>query len=318
MVKLSSEVKSSKCMKDILSATLCEMGEEDNRIVVFDADLANPSGTSVFGKKFPERFFDCGIMEANMAGAAGGISDAGAIPFWHTFAAFASRKCADQVFMAMCYPKANVKILASDPGITAQDNGGSHQAMEDMGLLMGFQNLTLLEPADNVAFQWMLKKVKEEWGVHYIRFFRRDQDSIYEEGTEFEIGKANLLRDGTDVTIIASGIEVRESLKAAEALEKQGISARVVDMFTWLPLDREMIARCAAETGAIVIAENHSVNNGLGHAVAAVVTETKPCPCEFVGIREFGEVGTVAYLSERFGIDAKSIAEAAKKAVARK
>lgn len=318
MFKLSEKTKADKCMKDILSETLCQMGEQDERVVVFDADLAGPSGTIVFGKKFPERFFNCGIMEANMAGAAAGISDAGAIPYFHTFSAFASRKCADQIFMTMCYPKANVKILASDPGITAQDNGGSHQGMEDMGMMMGFQNIVLLEPADGVALKWALQQAKEDWGVHYIRFFRRDQGSIYEDGATFTIGKANLLKDGTDVTIIASGIEVRAALTAAELLEAKGISARVVDMFTWKPLDREMIERCAKETGAIVVAENHSVNNGLGNAVAAVVAETAPVPCQFVGIREFGEVGDVAYLSKRFGIDADSIAAAAEKAIARK
>ena len=318
MLKLSEKAKSDKCMKDILSATLCQMGEEDPRVVVFDADLAGPSGTSVFGKKFPERFFDCGIMEAHMAGAAGGISDSGAIPFFHTFSAFASRKCADQIFMTMCYPKMNVKILASDPGITAQDNGGSHQGMEDMGMLMGLHNITLLEPADNVALEWMLREVKDTWGVHYIRFFRRDQDSVYAEGTTFEIGKANLLKDGSDVTIIASGIEVREALKAAETLAAKGVSARVVDMFTWKPIDREMIERCAKETGACVVAENHSADNGLGHAVAAVLAETTPCPCEFVAIHDFGEVGDVAYLSKRFGLDSDSIAAAAEAVIARK
>ena len=318
MFKLSEKIKDDKCMKDILSATLCEMGEEDNRVVVFDADLANPSGSVVFGKKFPERFFECGIMEQHMAGAAGGISDSGAVPFFHTFSAFASRKCADQIFMTMCYPKANVKILASDPGITAQDNGGSHQGMEDMGILMGFHNITLMEPADNVMFRWMLKEVKDVWGVHYLRFFRRDQDSIYEEGSTFEIGKANLLKDGTDVTIIASGIEVREALKAAELLAKENISARVVDMFTWKPLDEEMIEKCAKETGAIVVAENHSADNGLGNAVAAAAARRCPVPMEFVGIHEFGEVGDVKFLMERFGLGPDCIAEAAKKAAARK
>lgn len=318
MVKLSKETRSAKCMKDILSDTLCEMASTDNRVVVFDADLAGPSGTAVFGEKYPERFFDCGIMEAHMAGAAGGISDAGAVPYFHTFSAFASRKCADQIFMAMCYPKANVKILGSDPGITAQDNGGSHQGMEDMGMLMGLQNITLLEPADNTVFKWLLKQVKDTWGVHYIRFFRRDQDSVYSEDSTFEIGKANLLRDGTDVTIVASGIEVREALKAADVLAAKGIGARVVDMFTWKPLDVDMIDNCAQQTGAFVIAENHSVDNGLGHAVAAALAETKPCPCEFVGIKEFGEVGDIAFLMKRFGIGAENIVAAAERVIERK
>jgi len=318
MVKLSQKAKADKAMKDVLSETLCEMGAEDRRVVVFDADLAGPSGTAVFGKKFPERFFDCGIMEANMAGAAGGISESGAIPFIHSFSAFASRKCMDQIFMAMCYPKANVKILASDPGITAQDNGGSHQGMEDMGMLMGLHNITLLEPADDVAFRWMLRTVKDTWGVHYIRFFRRAQDSIYDQDTQFELGKANILRDGSDVTIFASGIEVREALTAADLLAAKGIRARVADMFTWKPIDEQMIVRCARETGAIVTAENHSEDNGLGHAVAAVLAQTVPCPCEFIGIHEFGEVGDLPFLLRRFGLGAESIAAAAEKAIARK
>lgn len=318
MIKLSANTKSPKCMKDIFTEALLEFGAEDERVVVLDADLAKPSGSAAFGAQYPNRFFDCGIMEANMAGCAAGLSDIGLIPFMHTFAAFASRKCADQIFQTMCYPKANVKIIGTDPGVTAALNGGSHMGMEDMGILMGFQNITLLEPADNVALKALLKAVKDEWGVHYLRMYRRDNDSVYEEGSEFAIGKANLLRDGADVTIIASGIEVREALTAAEQLAEKGLSARVVDMFTWKPLDEDMIVESAEKTGAIVVAENHSLNNGLGSAVAQALARKRPVPAEFVGITEFGVVGNLDYLLPRFRLTANDIVSAAQRAVERK
>ncbi len=305
--------------KTVMGETLLKMMAEDKRVVVLDADLANASGMSVIRDKYPERFFDCGIQEANMVGTAAGISESGAIPFTHTFACFASRKCLDQIFLSACYAGLNVKLIGTDPGVTAATNGGSHQGMEDMGSLISINNITLIDVTDTVMLADLLPKVKDRYGVHYMRVYRRDTQLVYAEGSTFEIGKGNLLRDGKDLTIIASGIEVAEALKAANILAEQGISARVVDMFTWRPLDDELVVRCAKETGAILTAENHVIASGLGRAVAGTVVRNAPVPMDFIGINEqFGEVGSLPFLMKRFELTAEDIAKKAVALIAKK
>ena len=254
-----------------------------------------------------------------MVSAAAGMSDAGMIPFTHTFAAFATRRCLDQIFLSACFNRFNVKIIGTDPGVNSAHNGATHQGVDDMGQLMGFPNITLLEPSDCVMLKDLLHQMKETWGAYYMRTFRKESYTLYKPGSTFDIGKGNLIRDGKDITLIASGNMVAESLEAAKALAEQGISARVVDMFTWKPLDKELVARCAAETGAIVTAENHQTTCGLGRAVAAAAAEECPVPMGFVGIQDqFSETGTADYLRQKFGLRAPHIVEKARQVLAKK
>ncbi len=300
--------------------TLLAMAAEDSRVCVLDADLMNAAGTKRFRDSYPERTFDCGVQEANMVGVAAGLSATGLIPFAHTFSTFASRRACDQIFMSCLYARQNVKIVGSDPGITAALNGGTHMPFEDVGILRSMPEVTVAEPADAIAVEAITRLAKETYGTWYIRLTRKSAPVIYEKGTTFAIGKANKLQDGRDVTIIAMGYCVAESLKAAEILKAEGISARVLDMFCVKPIDRDAIIAAAEETGALVTAENHNVINGLGSAVADVLCEDG-CyvPLEKIGVQdEFGEVGPAGYLAERFHLTAVDIAKKARKAIERK
>lgn len=299
--------------------TLLAMAEEDNRVVVLDADLMNAAGTKPFRAAYPERTFDCGVQEANMIGVAAGLSSRGFIPFTHTFGPFAARRACDQIFMSCAYAKQNVKVIGSDPGITAALNGGTHMPFEDMGIMSTIPEMTVAEPCDAVAVNKVIRVAKDTFGTWYIRLHRKPAPVIYEAETDFVVGKANELKDGSDVTIIAMGYLVAEALKAAEALEAEGISARVLDMWCLKPLDKEAVIKAAKETGAIVTAENHNVVNGLGSAVASALALEMPVPVEMVGVQdEFGEVGQPNYLSERFKLTAAEIVNKAKKAITRK
>lgn len=306
-------------MRDVYCNTLMELAEKDNRIVILDADLMKSMGMVPFAKAFPERAFDVGIQEANMVGVAAGLSATGKIPFAHSFAPFASRRCFDQVFLSCGYAKLNVRIVGSDPGITAAFNGGTHMPFEDMGLMRNIPDITILEPVDASMLKDIVEQTVDRYGIFYIRLLRKNAVKIYESGSNFEIGKGIPLKDGCDVTLIATGILVSETLKAAEMLEKEGISARVVNIFTWKPIDTDIIIKCAKETGAIVTAENHNILTGLGSAVAEVLVENEPVPMERIGVKDlFGEVGPVEYLAERFEMTSKDIAAKARKAVLRK
>ena len=306
-------------MRDAYCKTLVELATKDKRIVALDADLAKSMGMVPFMKEFPERFIDVGIQEANMVGVAAGLSATGKIPFAHSFAPFASRRCFDQVFLSCGYAKLNVRIIGSDPGITAAFNGGTHMPFEDLGLMRNIPDITILEPVDAVMLKDLVTQTADRYGVFYIRLLRKNAIKIYEEGSTFEIGKGIRLKNGKDVTIIATGIMVSEALKAAEILEKEGISARVVNIFTLKPIDTELIVECARETGAIVTAENHNILTGLGSAVAEVLVENQPVPMERVGVKDmFGEVGPVDYLAKRFEMTAEDIAVKARKAMERK
>lgn len=312
-------VKDNKMMRDVYCATLMDMAEQDNRVVALDADLMKSMGMMPFLEKFPERTFNCGVMEANMIGVAAGLSATDKIPFAHTFGPFASRRCFDQVFISAAYAQLNVRIVGSDPGITAAYNGGTHMPFEDMGLMRGIPGATVIEPTDGVMLENIMRQVKDMYGVFYIRLLRKEPVKIYEEGSEFEIGKGVTIKDGSDVTLITSGFLTSETLKAADMLEAQGISARVVNMFTWKPIDKEIIVKCANETGAIVTVENHNIINGLGSAVAEVLAENTPVPMERIGSRDrFGEVGPVDYLQKVFEMTAEDITDKAKHVIERK
>ena len=255
MVKLLPEFqKSATGMKDTFARVLIDMADQDSRVVYLDADLANPAGMlTTYGKAHPDRFIDCGIMEANMVGTATGLSAAGMVPFAHSFSCFIGRQALDSIFLTGGFAQQNVKLIGSDPGITAEQNGASHAGMEDFGILKNIPGITLIDPCDPVEFEAVLRLSKEQYGMFYIRYNRKAVPVIYDASSSFDLSKGNLLREGTDVTLIASGIMVHEALVAADMLKQQGISAAVADIFTWKPLDEELICRCAAKTGAMAI-----------------------------------------------------------------
>ena len=306
-------------MRDACCQTLMDMAEKNKDIVVLDSDLVNSSGLKPFFKFFPDRAIECGIAEANMIGIAAGLSAVGKVPFAHSFGCFASRRVCDQIMISCSYAKLNVRIIGSDPGVTAAKNGGTHMPFEDMGVLRSIPDITLIEPTDPVMMKDIIRQLVDAYGVYYIRMVRKEATSIYKEGSTFEIGKGNLIVDGSDVTIFASGIMVEEAVNASTILKTEGISARVVDMFTWKPIDKEMIARCAKETGCFVTAENHNVVGGLGAAIAEETVKSCPVPIEMVGVQDrFGQVGSVPFLKKEYNLTAMDIIEAARKAVARK
>lgn len=322
MIKLAERKTNEKTLASTYSEYLMEAMGRDDKIMHVECDL----GLSIvkfdifqFIEKYPERWVDVGIQEANAVGFACGASHAGMKPWVHSFGPFMSRRAADQVFMAGAYSKANVNLIGSDPGVVAMYNGGTHMPFEDTAIMRAIPEIAIVEPADNVAAKALYPQLEAYQGMTYTRLARKSVTNIYEEGSEFKLGKGNVLREGKDVTLIAAGIEVEEALIAAEILEKEGISAKVVDMFCIRPIDRELVIESARETGAIVTCENHSVNGGLGDAVTQVVMEECLVPVERVGSHEkFGQVGDMQFLKEQYGMDGASIAEAAKKVIARK
>lgn len=300
---------------------LIELAETHPELVVMDADLMGAMGTKPFAAKYPERTVDCGIQEANMVGVAVGLSLEGKIPFAHTFGPFMSRRATDQIFISGAYAKANVKLIGSDPGITAKTNGGTHMPFEDMGIMRSIPEMTIIEPTDITMLNYVMGWMADHYGMQYMRLVRKECYKIYEDGTEFEVGKAVTVRDDADadVTIIASGFCVAQSIKAARELERQGIRTRILDMFTWKPLDDEAVVRAAVETGAIVTAENHNLTTGLGAAVSEVVVRNHPVPMELIGVNDrFGQVGSLDYLAEQYHMTVPDIVDAAKRAIARK
>lgn len=319
-IAIAKELKEdSKMMRDVYCATLLDMAEQDERVVALDADLMKSMGMMPFLEKYPERTFNCGVQEANMIGVAAGLSATNKIPFAHTFGPFATRRCFDQVFISAAYAQLNVRVMGSDPGITAAYNGGTHMPFEDMGIMRNIPGMTVIEPTDSVMLENIMRQVKDMYGVFYIRLLRKEPMKIYEEGSKFKIGKGVTLKDGDDVALITSGFLTSETLKAAETLESEGIKARVVNMFTWKPIDKELIINCANETGAIVTVENHNIINGLGSAVAEVLVENIPVPMERIGSQDkFGEVGSVDYLKKAFEMTAEDIIKKVKKVLARK
>lgn len=306
-------------MRDAYAETMTELVKENPRIVYLEADLMNSIGMVNFAKEFPDNAINCGIQEANMIGTAAGMSAVGMIPFTHTFGCFATRRALDQIFVSGAYARTNIRMLGSDPGVTAAFNGATHMPFEDIGLLRGIPNITIIEPTDSTMLRDMVKQTAKMEGIFYIRLSRKNAVKVFEDGSTFDIGKAVSIKDGTDVTLIASGICVDEAIKAAEILQQQNINAAVLNVFTIKPIDREAIAAAAKKTGAIVTVENHNIHNGLGSAVAEVLAETTPVPMARVGVQDkFGEVGSVDYLKERFGLTAENIAKNALEVIGRK
>lgn len=306
-------------MRPAFCNTMMELAKANRNILLMDADLMSAAGCLPFRECFPQQAVDCGIQEANMVGTAAGLSLVGKIPFAHSFAAFISRRCFDQSFLSGGYAQANVKLIGSDPGITAETNGGTHVSFEDMGLMRLIPGMTVLEASDDSMFHSLLHVAAKHYGMVYLRLYRKPLARIYTEDSEFEIGGSAKLREGQDVTIVASGICTVEALKAHDLLAAQGISSRVIDCYSWKPLDQDALIRAATETGAIVTVENHNIINGLGAAVCSLLAQNAPVPVETLGIPDvFGEVGTIPYLMDLYGFTAEHIAEAAVRAVSRK
>lgn len=297
-----------------------EFGSDGN-IYVFDSDLKSCTMTAYFADKYPERFFNMGIAEANMVDTAAGMAACGAVALVHTFAVFAAGRVYDQVRNSVAYPGLNVKIVGSHAGLTVGEDGATHQCIEDISLMRTIPGMTVVVPCDGSETRLATKAILEHTGPCYLRTGRCALDIVTDqfENYHFELGKGVRLADGRDVTIIACGLMVQESLKAAGLLEAEGISARVIDMHTIKPIDRELILKAADETGAIVTAEEHNIIGGLGGAVAEVLSSERPIPLERVGVNDcFGHSGHPEELLRHYGLAPEDVAAAAKKAIARK
>ena len=287
---------------------------KDEKVVVLDADLMGSLGSGNLVEKYKGRVINVGIMEAQEISCAAGLSRVGLKPFVHTFTAFASRRCLDQIFISSLYQNNPITVIASDAGIQAVHNGGTHMSFEDMGLIRGLANSVVIEPTDSNVLKSVLDEVYSKQDKFYwIRLTRKNVFKIYEEGSKFEIGKANVLQLGSDVCIIAIGMMVHEARIAAKKLEEEGISVTVIDMFTLKPIDREAIVKHSKGKKLVVTAENHSITNGLGSAVAEVLAEECQTKLVRVGVKErFGQVGTLEFLQEEYGLRAEDIYQAVK------
>ena len=305
--------------KAVLGETIPAILESDPDAIYLDADLMSCIGTLKYAQQHPDRAIDCGIAEANMAGVAAGLAMAGYKPIIHSFGIFASRRCFDQIFLSGGYAKNDITVLGSDPGVTAAMNGGTHMPFEDVALYRVIPGSTVLEPSDPTCLISLLKQCVDRPGIKYLRVGRKNLARVYADGTECPIGKAPVLREGTDVVIFAAGIMVHEALQAALSLEKQGVSAAVVDCYTIKPIDRETVTNMAKKTGAVVVAENANRHGGLYSAVLEVLAEKCPVPAANVSVEyEFGEGGTQSYLQQRFRLTAAHIEAQAKAVIARK
>lgn len=287
---------------------------KDEKVMVLDADLMGSLGSGSLVEKYKGRVINVGIMEAQEISCAAGLSRVGLKPFVHTFTAFASRRCLDQIFISSLYQNNPITVIASDAGIQAVHNGGTHMSFEDMGLIRGLANSVVIEPTDSNVLKSVLDEVYSKQDKFYwIRLTRKNVFKIYEEGSKFEIGKANVLQLGSDVCIIAIGMMVHEARMAAKRLEEEGISVTVIDMFTLKPIDREAIIEYSKGKKLVVTAENHSITNGLGSAVAEVLAEECQTKLVRVGVKErFGQVGTLEFLQEEYGLRAEDIYQAVK------
>ncbi|MDD5880134.1 MAG: transketolase family protein [Clostridiales bacterium] len=302
--------------REAYGKALVKLGKINDDVVVLDADLSKSTKTNDFCKAYPNRFFNMGIAEQNLVGAACGFAAAGKIPFASTFAMFATGRAFEVIRNSACYPKLNVKICATHAGITVGEDGGSHQSVEDISLMRSIPNMTVLVPADGVEAEKMIFAAAEFNGPMYVRLGRSAVPTLFNEDYKFEIGKGVVLKEGNDATIIACGMMVNEAILAADMLKEENINVRVINMSTIKPIDTELIIKAAKETKAIVTAEEHSIIGGLGSAVSEVVSENCPTIVKKVGINDcFGESGTPAELLEKYGLTAKHIVEKVKEAM---
>ena len=292
---------------------LAELGKLNKDIVVFDADLSGATKTSLFAKEFPNRFFDMGIAEQDMVSTAAGMSTFGKIPYVSTFAVFAAGRAYDQIRNSVCYPNLNVKICATHAGITVGEDGATHQMLEDLGMMRGLPNMTVISPSDDTQTRWAIEEASKIDGTVYVRLCRLATPVIYDESQKFELGKAVQIGNGTDACIFATGVTVAEALKAKEELEKENINIRVIDMHTIKPIDKEAIIRCARECKKLISLEDHSVIGGLGTAIADVLTSEYPSKLIKLGINDtFGKSGKAEELLKYFGLTEENIIKSVK------
>ena len=300
--------------RDAIVDTLIDMMKDNKSIVMLEADLGGASGTLKIQRELPEQFFECGISEANMMGMAAGMSSEGLIPFTHTFGPFASRRCFDQVYLSGAYAHNTINIWGSDPGFTVGANGGTHTTWEDVALMRTIPGSVVVDGADPVQTEWVVREFAKTEGVHCLPTGRKSSYKIYEEGSTFELGKGNVVRQGSDVLIVTAGQLLKDALEAAESLEKQGISTEVIDMFCIKPLDAKLLLSESAGKKAVVTFENHGVIGGLGDACASCLMEAGvSVPFKRHGVTEsFGQVGTADWLQAEFKLTAADLEETVK------
>ena len=313
------DLKMGAATREAFGKALVDVGRKNANVVVLDADLSKSTYTTYFAKEFPERFFECGIAESNMVAIAAGLASAGKIPFASSFSAFVLNKGFEQLRVTAAFPNVNVKIVGTHSGISIGEDGPSQMSIEDLSLACSLPGFTVLSPADEVSMAALVHAATEHVGPVFIRAGRPKVPVIYGADQQFTIGKAIQLVEGTDVTLIATGLMVAEAIRASDTLAAEGISARVIDMHTIRSLDREAIATAARETGALVVAEEHLIDAGLGVRVAQVVSETHPVPMEFVGIHNtYAESATPEQLLDKYGLMSRDVIAAARRVLARK
>ena len=310
----------AKAIRDVYGSVLQELGETNKDIVVLDADLSGSTKSAVFGKAYPERFFNMGIAESNMVATAAGLSTTGKIPFVNTFTVFLTTLGLISARGQVCYGNLNVKFGGAYCGMSDALDGASHHALEDIAVMRTLPNMTVIVPSDATSTRWATQYAVENYGPMYLRLSRDVYPDLYDENSRFELGKGAIVRDGSDVTVIACGLMVHKAMEAAELMAEKGVSVRVVDMYSIKPIDKELIIRCAKETGAIVTAEEHNIYGGLGGAVAEVLAWGGcAAPTEFVGIQDtFTESGKYPDLLAKYGVDANGVKAGIEKVLARK
>ena len=317
--KTKFDLKLGMATREAFGRALVDLGRENKNIVALDADLSKSTYTHFFAKEFPERFVECGIAEANMIAIGAGLASSGKIPFAASFSCFAINKGFEQLRVAVAYPNVNLKVVGTHSGISIGEDGPSQMSIEDLGLACSLPGFTVLSPADEVSMRALVFAAAAHIGPVFLRAGRPKAAIVHAANQHFEIGGSVQLTDGKDLTILAHGLLVAEAIRAQEKLEAEGVSVRVIDMYSIKPLDRDAIARAARETRAIVVAEEHLVASGLGVRVAQVVTETHPCPMEFVGIQDtYAESGTPEELMEKYGLVASNVIAASKRVLGRK
>lgn len=317
--KTKYELKTGAATREAFGKALVELGRENKDVVVCDADLSKSTMTHHFAKEFPDRFFSCGIAESNMVGIGAGLASSGKIPFVSSFSCFVINKGFEQLRVTAAFPNVNLKVVGTHSGISIGEDGPSQMSVEDLALACSLAGFTVMAPADEFATHALVKAAAAHRGPVFIRTGRAKVPIIYTAEHKFEIGKSVELLEGTDVTLIAHGLMVAESIRAAEKLESEGVSARVIDMHTIKPLDIDAIRRAAAETGAIVVSEEHLIESGLGARVAQAAALQHPCVMEFVGVdNTYAESGSPEALLQKYGLIADKVVEAARRALARK
>ena len=301
-------------MRKVLADTLQEMMNTDERIVVMDADLATANGTFGLRKVYPDRAIDVGISEANMASMAAGMSAYGMKPYIVTFTAFASRRIADQLAISCSYARQDVKIIATDAGVTAQTNGGTHMSLEDVGIVRSIPGTVVLDLIDGVQLKKALPVIHDYKGVVYVRMVRKETPDVFDDSYEFDLFKGKCIKEGKDLTLIATGMMVHEALEAEKILQAEGIDAEIIAIHCIKPLDEDIVVKSAKKTGKVMTLENHNIHGGLYSAVTEVLARNCPVPVVPIGIQDhFGEVGKTRFLMEKYGLNKEKIVEEAKK-----